>query len=80
MGHGITATECYTTRKYLVARDLQIQQEEDIDEFATGSVGLAREAKALFREDYTLLQRPPAYQTAEAAHENAQDTDNFLSR
>jgi hypothetical protein len=36
-------------QEHSVARDLQIQ-----DEFATGSVGLAREAKLLSQEDYNL--------------------------
>jgi hypothetical protein len=49
-------------QEHSVARDLQIQQ--ITDEFATGSVGLAREAKLLSQEDQSLLQRLPAYQTA----------------
>jgi hypothetical protein len=50
-------------QEHSVARDLQIQQ--ITDEFATGSVGLAREAKLLFSGGLqSLLQRLPAYQTA----------------
>jgi hypothetical protein len=48
-------------QEHSVARDLQIQQ--ITDEFATGSVGLAREAK-LSGGLQSLLQRLPAYQTA----------------
>jgi hypothetical protein len=48
-------------QEHSVARDLQIQQ--ITDEFATGSVGLAREAKLLSGLQ-SLLQRLPAYQTA----------------
>jgi hypothetical protein len=46
-------------QEHSVARDLQIQQ--ITDEFATGSVGLAREAKLLFSGGLqSLLQRLPA--------------------